>query len=121
MDEPFFNGTDTIWPIDVSQQRLCGGIYECNSGTFCHALIEKDIPLELDRVWEWEFVQYGIFHFDNIGVAILSIFRVINLEGWSGVMYNYLDSSGIIAGIYFPFCVVVGSFFLLKLFLAVIM
>ena len=46
---------------------------------------------------------------------------MINLEGWSGVMYNYLDSVGIIAGIYFPFCVIVGSFFLLKLFLAVIM
>lgn len=36
-------------------------------------------------------------------------------------MYNYLDSVGITAGIYFPLCVIVGSFFLLKLFLAVIM
>ena len=36
-------------------------------------------------------------------------------------MYNYMDSSGIIAAIYFPLLVVIGSFFLLNLFLAVIM
>lgn len=51
----------------------------------------------------------------------MSIFRVITLEGWSNVMYNYIDGVGITAGIYFPFCVLIGSFFLLKLFLAVIM
>lgn len=36
-------------------------------------------------------------------------------------MYNYMDSSGFIAGLYFPSLVVIGSFFLLNLFLAVIM
>lgn len=56
-----------------------------------------------------------------MGVAILSIFRVITLEGWTVVMYNYLDSSGIVAAIFFPSLVIIGSFFLLNLFLAVIM
>jgi hypothetical protein len=46
---------------------------------------------------------------------------VITLEGWTAVMYNYLDCSGFIAGIYFPVLVIIGSFFLLNLFLAVIM
>jgi hypothetical protein len=36
-------------------------------------------------------------------------------------MYNYMDSSGIIAALYFPLLVVLGGFFLLNLFLAVIM
>jgi hypothetical protein len=36
-------------------------------------------------------------------------------------MYNYMDASGIIAAIYFPILVVLGGFFLLNLFLAVIM
>ncbi len=35
-------------------------------------------------------------------------------------MYNYLDSSGFIACIYFPVLIVMGSFFFLNLFLAVI-
>lgn len=52
---------------------------------------------------------------------MLSIFRVITLEGWTPVMYNYLDASGFIAGIYFPVAIILGSFFLLNLFLAVIM
>lgn len=50
----------------------------------------------------------------------MAIFRVITLEGWTGYMYNYLDSSGFIACIYFPILVVMGSFFFLNLFLAVI-
>ena len=54
-------------------------------------------------------------------MASLSIFRVITLEGWTGVMYNYLDSAGVTAGLFFPMLVVIGSFFLLNLFLAVIM
>lgn len=36
-------------------------------------------------------------------------------------MYNYNDSSGIIALLFFPLLVVIGTFFLLNLFLAVIM
>lgn len=36
-------------------------------------------------------------------------------------MYNYMDSSGFVAAIYFPILVIIGSFFLLNLFLAVIM
>lgn len=35
-------------------------------------------------------------------------------------MYLYLDSSGFVAGIYFPILIVLGSFFFLNLFLAVI-
>ncbi len=79
------------------------------------------MDLAIDNVETWDFIQYGFLHFDNIGVAILSIFRVMTLEGWTTVMYNYLDVSGIIAAIFFPLLVITGSFFLLNLFLAVIM
>lgn len=36
-------------------------------------------------------------------------------------MYNYIDATGPIAAIFFSMLVVIGSFFLLNLFLAVIM
>lgn len=109
------------WPIDPAQQRNCGGLYTCNIGTYCHALFEKDIPLSVDQIDQWEFDFWGILTFDNIGEAILAIFRVITLESWTYVMYNYMDASGIIAAIYFPILIVLGGFFLLNLFLAVIM
>lgn len=54
-------------------------------------------------------------------MAILEVFRVMTLGGWVDVMYNYMDSTGVIAVIYFPLLIVLGSFFLLNLFLAVIM
>ena len=36
-------------------------------------------------------------------------------------MYNFMDSTGYIATVFFPLAVVIGNFFILKLFLAVIM
>jgi hypothetical protein len=36
-------------------------------------------------------------------------------------MYNYMDSTGLFSSLYFPLVVLLGSFFLLNLFLAVIM
>lgn len=43
------------------------------------------------------------------------------MEGWTNVMYNYFDSSGVISVLFFPILVIIGTFFLLNLFLAVIM
>ena len=45
----------------------------------------------------------------------------MTLEGWTTVMYNYYDSSGLISVFFFPLLVVIGTFFILNLFLAVIM
>jgi putative ribosome biogenesis GTPase RsgA len=36
-------------------------------------------------------------------------------------MYNYMDSTGLFSSLYFPLVVLLGSFFMLNLFLAVIM
>lgn len=51
----------TEWPFDPTQERVCGGFYKCNPGTYCGGLVEYQIPLEKDRVWEWDFIQYGYF------------------------------------------------------------
>jgi hypothetical protein len=83
-------------------------------------LIEKKLPLDLDDVAGWDYIQNGYFQFDNLGTAIMAIFRLITLEGWTYFMYLYMDSSGFIAAIYFPVLIVIGSFFFLNLFLAVI-
>lgn len=39
---PYFDSflNQTVWPIDETQTRLCGGIYECAAGTYCGALLE---------------------------------------------------------------------------------
>jgi hypothetical protein len=115
------NKTSSYWPIDYSQNRLCGGLYDCKKGTYCGSPNEYGLSLDSDNLSSDSIINYGFLHFDDIGIGILSIFRVVTLEGWSYVMYNYMDSVGLFSSFYFPLVVLLGSFFLLNLFLAVIM
>jgi len=67
-------------------------------------------------------INYGITTFDNLGTSILTIFQVITLEGWVSIMYNLQDAvSTWGAALYFVALVMIGSFFLLNMILAVIM
>ena len=53
---------------------------------------------------------------------MITIFQVITMEGWVEIMYMIEDTStNIITPAYFSLLVVIGSFFLLNLILAVIM
>lgn len=96
-------------------------MYECQTGTYCGAPHEYGLLLESENLTSDSTIKFGFLHFDDIGIGILSIFRVVTLEGWSQVMYNYMDSTGLFSSLYFPLVVLLGSFFLLNLFLAVIM
>ena len=85
---PLENGT---WPIWDGVQRVCSpdglGNYECPSNYTCGALIEYDLPLENDNVWNTAFINYGITSFDQLAKSILAIFQIITLEGWVYIMY----------------------------------
>lgn len=37
---------------------------------------------------EWEGPNFGITNFDNFGLAMLTVFQCITLEGWTDVLYN---------------------------------
>jgi hypothetical protein len=66
--------------------------------------------------------MYGIITFDNIVEGMITIFQVITLEGWSTLMYNLSDASPQwMSEIFCILLVLVGSFFLLNVILAVIM
>ena len=59
--------------------------------------------------------------FDNLGWAMLTIFQMITLEQWTTVMYNLMDSNiWWMAIILSVLIVVIGSFFMLNVFLAVL-
>jgi len=36
----------------------------------------------------WEGPNFGITNFDNFGLAMLTVFQCITLEGWTDVLYN---------------------------------
>lgn len=36
----------------------------------------------------WEGPNWGITNFDNFGLAMLTVFQCVTLEGWTEVLYN---------------------------------
>ena len=74
-----------------------------------HKCVERDNP------------GVGLQHWDNIGMAILTQFELITLEGWSDVMYKTRNAHGGSPAydLFFYLSVTFGSFFVLNLMIAV--
>ncbi|KAL1129887.1 hypothetical protein AAG570_012831, partial [Ranatra chinensis] len=69
----------------------------------------------------WEGPNFGITNFDNFGLAMLTVFQCITLEGWTDVLYNIEDSLGSSwQWIYFISMVILGAFFVMNLILGVL-
>jgi hypothetical protein len=62
----------------------------------------------------------GTFSFDNILLSMMNIFQIITLEGWTDMMYIVRDTERTFAyDALFLLCVVLGSFVILNLMVAV--
>lgn len=56
----------------------------CGEGGFqCDSLREGMICK-----FYWEGPNSGITNFDNFGLAMLTVFQCVTLEGWTDVLYN---------------------------------
>ncbi|KAK7579828.1 hypothetical protein V9T40_000457 [Parthenolecanium corni] len=70
---------------------------------------------------DWEGPNYGITSFDNIGLAMLTVFQCITMEGWTTILYWMNDAYGSLYNwMYFVPLIVLGSFFMLNLVLGVL-
>ena len=58
--------------------------------------------------------------FDNVGTALLTAFQITTLSNWNYVMYRTMDSAGGIAVLFYVLIVVLGTYFIMILFLAVL-
>lgn len=77
-------------------------------------------------VYSW---KKSILHFDNIGLAMLTLFEMSTLEMWLDVMYNGIDAVGVNqqptrdhnkpVAIFFMSFIIIGAFFVLNLFVTV--
>jgi hypothetical protein len=132
------------------ESQMCGGRLDCPSGTFCGGHpsdpVERFRPLFDGISYEkgghrglpWcAMDQYGVrkpietppkafpeqdfIHFDHIGGALLVIFQSMTMEGWTDIMYWVQDGNSDFAGsIYFVCVILITSFFMLNVILAVI-
>jgi voltage-dependent calcium channel L type alpha-1D len=63
----------------------------------------------------------GITNFDNIGLAMLTVFQCVTMEGWTQIMYWVNDAIGIeFPWLYFVSLIIIGAFFVMNLVLGVL-
>ncbi len=59
-------------------------------------------------------------HWGNVGISLLTLFRIVTLEDWTDVMYTAMQMHPL-SWIYFVSFVVVGTFVVINLFIAVVL
>ena len=59
-------------------------------------------------------------HWRNLGISLLSLFRVVTLEDWTDIMYAAMAVKPW-AWVYFVSFVVIGTFVVINLFIAVVL
>ena len=47
----------------------------------------------MDDVIDMDSIDYGLTNFDHLGWAMLTIFQMMTVEGWTKIMYNLMDSN----------------------------
>ena len=76
-------------------------------------------------VYIYAIVGFHLFHehdpdnWRNLGVSLLTLFNIITLEGWTDVMLTAMQLHPL-AWVYFVSFVIVGTFVVINLFIAII-
>jgi len=66
------------------------------------------------------FNEHDPEHWRNLGMSLLTLFRVVTLEDWTDVMYTAMEMH-YLSWIYFVSFVVLGTFVVINLFIAVVL
>ena len=76
-------------------------------------------------VYIYAIIGYHLFgehdpeNWRDLGISLLTLFNIVTLEGWTEVMYRAMDLSEL-SWIYFVSFVVIGTFVVFNLFIAII-
>jgi len=103
------NVTDT-WAIPVDDLDSFCSMYPGSYGRRC--------PTGLECIVTDFNPRAGLQSFDNIYLALLTVFQIITLEGWSDVMFGLFDTTYKIFGIYFVLLTFFGAYFMVNLLVA---
>lgn len=66
------------------------------------------------------FHEHDPTHWNNLGLSLLTLFRVVTLEDWTDVMYTAMEMHHL-SWMYFVSFVVMGTFVVINLFIAVVL
>ena len=76
-------------------------------------------------VYVYAIIGYQLFHehdpehWRNLGISLLSLFRVVTLEDWTDIMYKAMELHPL-TWIYFVSFVIFGTFVVINMFIAVV-
>lgn len=114
----FNQTTNQIFMVPGEEEyRPCGKGFNCTNEQFKNE--NNDIVCRSSP--NWYGPNYGITSFDNILLAMLTVFQCITMEGWTDTMYLNNDAIGNKFNfIYFLPLIIIGSFFMLNLVLGVL-
>ncbi len=65
------------------------------------------------------FHEHDPTHWRSLGISLLTLFRVVTLEDWTDVMYTAMDFHPL-SWVYFVSFVILGTFVVINLFIAVV-
>ena len=123
---------DGDWLVDPTDTAICSEVRPCAENRWCGSLAEasrstdpryklKD-DISIDRDTLIEDLNFGYSSFNNLGVAFLTIFQCVTLEGWIDITNIYEDVYATwFVDLYFVLCIIVCSFFVLNLTIAVML
>ena len=116
-----------IMAVKMWKGKLSTRCYDAQNDVFLQRVCTTDYdhPYAYKCPWGMQCLEYqnpdlGKASFDNIGVAVLTLFTGLTLEGWTEIMYDVVDATTPFACLYFLFVVMVGTFFIINLTLAII-
>ncbi|MDH5425374.1 MAG: ion transporter [Gammaproteobacteria bacterium] len=66
------------------------------------------------------FAEHDPQHWGTLGISLLTLFRVVTLEDWTDLMYTAMEMSGY-SWMFFVSFVVMGTFVIINLFIAVVL
>ena len=66
------------------------------------------------------FAEHDPQHWGSLGLSLLTLFRVVTLEDWTDLMYTAMEMNGY-SWIFFVSFVVMGTFVMINLFIAVVL
>jgi len=97
------------------------GLYQCSANfSYCASDLDVDSTAYKPPKWLPEGQNWGITNFDNIGIAMISVFQCITAENWVTIMYIMQDCSDqLMVTIFFLVLVVSGGLFMINLMFAV--
>ena len=102
--------TSRNWLV-LNDSEVCGGGRQCST---------NGLNMNQTCMTDLSLYQQDILNFDNIGTALLMVYKLISLDDWPGDMNTLQNSESHEVWVYFFLVTVLGGFFCINLVLAVL-